>query len=209
MSKVVVLGTAHLASTPGKCSPDKCFREYKYSREICVELQKRLRACGVECYIDYLDDDMPGKNSSQELIERVNLVNKAYCNKFGKDNVFYVSIHVNAAGGDGRWRNATGFAIYTSPGKTKSDDLATCIWNEAERILTPLGKKLRKDMSDGDPDYEENFYVLKKTSCPTVLTENFFQDNKDDVDWLSSEEGKETVVEYHLRGILRYLNLLN
>ena len=70
MSKVVVLGTAHLASTPGKCSPDKCFREYKYSREICVELQKRLRACGVECYIDYLDDDMPGKNSSQELIER-------------------------------------------------------------------------------------------------------------------------------------------
>ena len=64
-------------------------------------------------------------------------------------------------------------------------------------------------MSDGDPDYEENFYVLKKTSCPAVLTENFFQDNKDDVEWLSSEEGKETVVEYHLRGILRYLNLLN
>ena len=124
-------------------------------------------------------------------------------------NVLYVSIHVNAAGGDSKWRNATGFAIYTSPGKTKSDDLATCIWNEAERILTPLGKKLRKDMSDGDPDYEENFYVLKKTSCPAVLTENFFQDCQSDVEWLSSEEGKETVVEYHLRGILRYLNLLN
>lgn len=208
MSKVVVLGTAHLASTPGKCSPDKSFREYKYSREICVELQKRLRACGVECYIDYLEDDMPGKNSSQELIERVNLVNKAYCNKFGKDNVLYVSVHVNAAG-KGGWNKATGFAIYTSPGQTKSDDLATCMWNEAERILTPLGKKLRKDCSDGDPDYEENFYVLKKTSCPAVLTENFFQDNKSDVEWLSSEEGKKTVVEYHLRGILRYLYSLN
>lgn len=209
MSKVVVLGTAHLASTPGKCSPDKRFREYKYSREICVELQKRLRDCGVECYIDYLDDDMPGKNSSQELIERVNLVNKVYCNRFGKDNVLYVSVHVNAASGDGKWRNATGFAIYTSPGQTKSDDLATCIWNEAERILTPLGKKLRRDCSDEDPDFEENFYVLKKTTCSAVLTENFFQDCQSDVDWLSSEEGKKTVVEYHLRGILRYLYLLN
>ena len=72
MSKVVVLGTAHLASTPGKCSPDKCFREYKYSREICVELQKRLRACGVECYIDYLDDDYLITLSSTGWINRIN-----------------------------------------------------------------------------------------------------------------------------------------
>lgn len=205
MSKVVILGTAHLSSTPGKCSPDGCFREYKYSREICSLLQERLRACGVECYIDYLDDDMCGKNSSQELCERVNIVNKNYCNKIGKNNVLYISIHVNAACNSG-WHDATGFSIYTSPGKTSSDVLATCIWNEAERILTPLNKKLRKDMSDGDPDYEDNFYVLKKTSCAAVLTENFFQDNKSDVEWLSSEEGKRTVVEYHLRGILKYLN---
>lgn len=208
MSKVVVLGTAHLASTPGKSSPDGFFREYKYSREICLRLQKRLHDCGVECYIDYPDEDMSGKNSSQELIERVNIVNNAYCSKYGASNVLYVSIHVNAAANYG-WSNATGFAIYTSPGKTKSDDLATCIWNEANRILTPLGKKLRKDYSDGDPDYEENFYVLKKTQCPAVLTENFFQDNKSDVEWLSSEEGKKTVVEYHLRGIINYLNSLN
>jgi len=31
---IIILGTAHLASTPGKCSPDKKFKEYKYSREI-------------------------------------------------------------------------------------------------------------------------------------------------------------------------------
>ena len=31
--KTIVLGTAHLKSTPGKCSPDKRLYEYKYSRE--------------------------------------------------------------------------------------------------------------------------------------------------------------------------------
>lgn len=203
---IVVLGTAHLVSTPGKRSPDERLREYKYSREICRELKKRLLDSGVECYIDYEDDDMSGLNSSQELVKRVSIVNNAYCSKYGKNNVMYVSIHVNAAGGDGKWKNATGFAIYTSLGKTESDNIATHIWNEAERILKPLGKTLRKDSSDGDPDYEENFYVLSKTSCPAVLTENFFQDCKSDVDWLLSDEGKKTVVEYHLRGILKYLN---
>ena len=35
-------------------------------------------------------------------------------------------------------------------------------------------KKIRKDNSDGDPDKEYNFYILKHTQCPAVLTENFF-----------------------------------
>lgn len=30
----IILGTAHLKSTPGKCSPDKSLYEYKYSREL-------------------------------------------------------------------------------------------------------------------------------------------------------------------------------
>ncbi len=34
LSKVVILGTAHGINTPGKCSPDKKFREYKFSREV-------------------------------------------------------------------------------------------------------------------------------------------------------------------------------
>ena len=43
------------------------------------------------------------------------------------------------------------------------------------------GQKIRRDYSDGDPDWEENFYILSKTQCPAVLTENFFMDNKEDL----------------------------
>ena len=197
----IILGTAHLSSTPGKRSPDCKFREYAYSRKVCKAVQEELLSRGVDCVIDYLDDDMPGLTSSQELVKRVQIVNEIA----KKTDCLYVSIHVNASAKSG-WDKATGFAIYTSPGETKSDILATDIFDEATKLLKPIGKSLRKDMSDGDPDFEENFYVLRKTICPAVLTENFFQNSKEDVAWLESEEGFKTVVAYHVRGILKYLN---
>jgi hypothetical protein len=40
--KTIILGTAHLKSTPGKCSPDGKFREYKYSREIVAAVKAIL-----------------------------------------------------------------------------------------------------------------------------------------------------------------------
>lgn len=197
----IILGTAHLSSTPGKRSPDGKFREYAYSRKVCKAVQEELLSRGVDCVIDYIDDDMPGLTSSQELVKRVQIVNKLA----KKTDCLYVSIHVNASAKSG-WDKATEFSIYTSPGRTESDALATDIFDTAVELLKPTGKKFRKDTSDGDPDYEENFYVLRKTLCPAVLTENFFQNSKEDVEWLESEEGFKTVVSYHVLGILKYLN---
>ena len=197
----IILGTAHLSSTPGKRSPDGKFREYAYSRKVCKAVQEELLSRGVDCVIDYEDDDMPGLTSSQELVKRVQIVNKLA----KKTDCLYVSIHVNASAKNG-WDKATGFSIYTSPGETKSDTLATDIFDEATKLLKPAGKSLRKDTSDGDPDFEENFYVLRKTICPAVLTENFFQNSKSDVEFLESEEGFKIVIEYHVRGIFKYLS---
>ena len=199
----IILGTAHLSSTAGKRSPDGLFREYKYSREICKLVKEALVQRGYDCVIDYEDDDVAGLTSSQGLIKRVKIVND-YCNKLGKQNCIYISIHVNASTKNG-WDTATGFSIYTSIGNTQSDKLATSIWNEASKLLVPIGKKLRRDISDGDVHYESDFYVLRKTNCPAVLSENFFQNTKEDVEFLTSKEGKQIVVDYHVNGIIKYL----
>ena len=202
MQKIkIILGTAHLSSTPGKRSPDGKFREYAYSRKVCKAVQEELLSRGVDCVIDYEDDDMSGLTSSQELVKRVQIVNTIA----KKTDCLYVSIHVNASAKSG-WDKATGFAVYTSAGETKSDILATDIFDEATKLLKPIGKSLRRDISDGDPDFEENFYVLRKTICPAVLTENFFQNSKEDVEFLESEEGFKTIVSYHVNGILKYLS---
>ena len=203
--KHIILGTAHLKSTPGKCSPDGKFREYAYSREQVQSLYAELKDLGYDVYIDIPEDDLK-MNQSQELKKRVDYVN-SLCKKFGASNCIYVSIHVNAAGADGKWHDATGWACYTTKGKTKADVLAEQLYKSAEYNLK--GKKIRKDTSDGDSDWEANFYVLKNTNCPAVLTENFFQDNKKDVDYLNSDEGFHAINRTHLEGILNYIKQIS
>ena len=197
--KTIILGTAHLKSTPGKCSPDKQFFEYAYSREVCKTIKPILEDLGYTVFIDIDDDDL-NVTPSQELSLRCKIVNelqKQY------KNCIYVSIHVNAAGNGTQWMNATGWSAYTSVGVTAADKLAECLYEAAKNNLK--GKKLRTDFTDKDSDIESNFYVLKHTNCPAVLTENFFQDNKQDVDYLTSDEGFHAIVRLHVEGILKYI----
>lgn len=197
--KTIILGTAHLKSTPGKCSPDKKFYEYKYSREICKALKAILVEMGYKVFIDIEEEDKK-LNQSQELQLRCKIVNDLH-KKY--KNCIYISIHVNAANSDGKWHNATGWEAYTSIGVTAADKLATCLYEAAKKNL--IGKKIRTDYSDGDPDKESSLYVLKHTNCPAVLTENFFQDNKQDIEYLNSDIGFHQILRTHVEGIVNYI----
>lgn len=217
MKLIVLIDNGHGIDTPGKCSPDFRLREYQKSREIARGLQIALLEHDIEARLLVPED----KDIS--ITERCRRVNE-FCNAYGKDKVIVVSIHCNAAGADGKWKSAGGWSVYTSPGKTKADDLATELWNAAnvslkdyiERfpLLQAQGaydskqKPMRADWSDGDPDYEARFGILVNTKCPAVLTESLFQDNKADCDFLLSEEGTKAIVELHTNGILNYINKL-
>ena len=194
-----ILGTAHQKSILGKGSPDGKFKEYKYSREVCKAVSDILKDMGYPVFIDIEADDL-GLPQAKELATRCKIVNDLV--KQHKDCI-YVSIHVNAAASDGQWHNGTGWEVYTSVGKTKSDELATCLYNAAK--FNASDKKMRTDFSDGDADKEAHLYVLKNTNCPAVLTENFFQDNKKDVDYMLSDEGFHAIVRLHVEGILNYI----
>lgn len=199
----IILGTAHLKCTPGKCSPDKKFYEYKYSREQVKAIKKELNALGYDVYVDIPEEDL-NLTQNQELKKRVSFVNNL-CKKYGE--CIYISIHVNGAGDGSKWLNASGWECYTSKGKTKSDLLAEFLYQSAEKYL--IDKKIRKDLSDGDSDKEFNYYVLKNTLCPAVLTENFFQDSKEDVKYLLSKEGFKAITNLHVEGIINYISYIN
>ena len=200
-TKVVILGTAHGMNTPGKCSPDKKFREYRFSREVINDLKPKLEALGLKVYIDITQDEVPLPPVA-ELSQRCRIVN-SICAKHGTKNCVYVSIHVNAAGSGGVWRTARGFAVYVA---------RQC--SEASRRLakslcdTAIAMGLRGNRSIPKEHYwQANFYVIKNTHCPAVLTENLFQDNSEDVEFLMSAEGKGKIVELHRKCIKAYFGL--
>ncbi len=53
---------------------------------------------------------------------------------------------------------------------------------------------------------EADFYILRHTTAPAVLTENFFMDSHPDCDFLLSEEGQEAIVNLHVDGITSYIS---
>lgn len=197
-SKVILIDNGHGVETSGKRSPDGLFREYSWCREIAVRIVAELTKKGYAAFL------LVKEQNDVCLAERVKRAN-AYCAMYGASNVLLVSVHNNAAGSGKDWMSARGWECWTSVGKTQSDKLADYFYDSA-RVCFPLAK-LRTDMSDGDMDKESNFYILKHSRCPAVLTENFFQDNKDDVAFLRSSAGKDAVVKCHVDAIIKYMNL--
>lgn len=121
-------------------------------------------------------------------------VNRA--NKYAGQECIFISVHSNAGGGKG-------CEFYTYFGETKSDQIATLFGEEYKKIFPH--QPLRTDYSsDGDVDKEANFYVLRKTIMPAVLTENFFMDNFQEFsEILNTQEGRQKIINYHLNTILR------
>ena len=189
----ILIDNGHGLNTPGKRSPDGTLLEYAYTRNLARQVVKILKSRGYDSELLVPeDDDIP-------LSERVRRTN-AHCQALGKSNVILISLHLNAAGDGTKWMNATGWSCYTCKGQTESDRLADCLYKAAEQILK--NQVIRTDYArDGDPDWEENFYILRHSLCPAVLVEQFFMDNKKDLAYLISDEGKRNLIDVIVGGV--------
>ena len=179
--------------TEGKRSPDGRLREYAYTREIADRVMNRLQTEGIES-IRIIPEE-----TDVELKERVARANKYYTENDGQ--VILVSIHCNAMGNGAEWMAAHGWSVFVdSTASDNSRRLATDMANVAQS----KGVKVRKETRDRNY-WITGLYICKHTRCPAVLVENFFQDNREDVDFLLSEEGKQCVTDIIVEGIRKYL----
>lgn len=195
---LILIDPGHGIDTPGKRSPDGKFLEYLWNRQIADLLLDRFMIMGIDASL------VVTETNDISLATRVQRVNRI-CSKVGASNVILLSIHSNAAGDGSKWMSAQGWSCYTSKGETKSDLIAECLYDAFETEFSD--RKIRKDMSDGDRDWEENFYVLQKSKCPAVLLENFFYDNRDECAWLLKDETKERIADAIVKGIVQYILL--
>jgi hypothetical protein len=190
----VLVDNGHGSNTLGKRSPDGRLLEYKWAREIAARIVEALHSRGIE------SERIVTEDSDISLAERCRRVNNI-CSIRGAADVLLVSVHVNAASSGG-WQSARGWSgwVYTKAG-SQSKRLARLLYTEAAR------HGLKGNRSVPSCRYwTADFYILKNTACPAVLTENLFQDNRDDVEYLLSEEGKDTIVQLHVDGIVNYIN---
>lgn len=189
---IVIIDNGHGVDTKGKCSPvwkdGSKLWEYEFNRDIAARIAYRCKCNGIP--FKMLVTEM----HDISLAERVRRANAIY--ESDKD-AFLVSIHANAGGG-------TGWEVWTSVGYTKSDVYATIFFEEAMKAFP--GWKMRRDMTDGDADKETQFYILKNSKCPAVLTENFFMDTERDCRFILSETGRESIATMHFKAIKRIFN---
>ena len=194
---VILTDPGHGIDTAGKRSPDGRLREYKYAREIAAEVVKRLKT------MDYNAQQLVTEENDISLSVRCKRVNDI-CKHFGASNVLVVSIHCNAAGADGKWHDARGWqACVSLNASAKSKQLASYLFDAAQA----QGLKMRSP-KPGQKWWAQNLAICRDTNCPAVLTENLFQDNLADVDFLMSEEGREAIVNLHVNGIINYIKSL-
>ena len=194
---LVILDNGHGVETKGKCSPDKRLMEYKWSREFVYRLTTELIKYNIPVHI------LVPESADIGLAERVSRANTVAQNfkNYGYESIL-ISIHNNAAGDGTKWCNANGWTCWVyKKASEKSRKLAGYMGQEAERLNLEGNRYIPERRY-----FEANYYILKNTSMPAVLTENMFQDNREDVDFLLSAEGVEKLVELHLEAILSYMN---
>ena len=191
---VILIDNGHGIDTLGKRSPDGRLREYKYAREIAAEVVKRLKT------MDYNAQLLVSEENDISLGTRCKRVNDI-CKHFGASNVLLVSIHCNAAGADGKWHDARGWqACVSLNSSAKSKQLASFLFDAAQA----QGLKMRSPKA-GQKWWAQNLAICRDTNCTAVLTENLFQDNKQDVEFLLSDKGREAIINLHVEGIINYI----
>jgi N-acetylmuramoyl-L-alanine amidase len=180
---------AGVYQTPGKRSPNwerGVLFEGAFNRWVVNRLIEKMDRAGLPYY-----------HASPELTdvslgERVRRANAIHA----KDkSVYFLSIHANAGGG-------VGIEAFTTPGRTSSDPICEAFLVNMKTDLKDL-QTIRPDFTDKDHDKEERFQVLTGTTCPSLLIECGFMDNKTDYDKLWSEQYIERLVDSIFKTIVQ------
>ncbi|SDE88350.1 N-acetylmuramoyl-L-alanine amidase family protein [Sporomusa acidovorans] len=173
---------------PGAVNAKTGLQEAAVNLAVASQVKKYLEAVGYEVLMTRTKAEQAETDS---LAYRCELANH-----WGAEVV--VSIHCNSAASG----KANGTEIYTTLGETAGDQLATCIINQVTDTFPDI--KLRADWDDGDPDKEENFYVLRYTDAPAVLLEMAFISNSAEAKKLADSNWQKEMSRAIARGISDY-----
>lgn len=174
--------------TKGKRSPKfddgSVLYEGEFNRDVVNRISKGLTELGIEhiVLVPELQDITLG-----ERIRRANKIQQE------KGNTVLISVHANAYLND--WNNANGVDVFYLEQDGKFSKTGKRL-AELMQVFLVEATKLRDRGAKG-----RNFYVLRRSSMPAILTENGFMTNKNEARLLMSDEFRQRVANAHINFI--------
>ncbi len=189
MKKLVAISDGHELTTVGKRTPpipelkNRVIHENEFNKAVTLLLEAELRRCGFDVInVSPTDNDT--------LSDRVTRANNA------KADIF-VAIHYNAFDGKFDDYDPEGLSVHIYGKGGKAEKLAKCVLKYLKE-----GKKQKNRGIQVN-----NFYVLKNTKMPAILTENGFMDNKREAMLMLNPDFQKEVAVEHAKGICDYFGV--
>lgn len=188
--KVILVDAGHGGSDPGKIGVNNA-KEKDINLAIAKKLKAYLEQNGYQVVMTRETDegvkgDEGSGSKSADMRNRCAMIEKT-------DPVIAVSVHQNSYTAE----SVAGPQVFYYTTSQEGKDIARCIqdvMNEELQIERPR-------------DIKENntYYILKRSSAPTVIVECGFLSNQAEAQKLITEEYQTEVAESICKGILKYL----
>lgn len=187
------LDPGHGSKTAGKRSPvladGNRFFEYEFNRDIVSRISRELDLLGIRYFITV--PEIAVGNFLKQRVERANRLSSALPKLF-------VSIHANAgpARSINDWTSdqAKGVETWYYHRSTKGRKMAAVF---QKHLIAETGFKNRNLRSK----VNGQFYVLRATKMPAILTENGFFNNRFEILELQKDEVRQKIAKAHVQAI--------
>lgn len=185
----VAISDGHEMNTAGKRTPaipeldGRVIHENEFNKAVALKIEAHLKRCGIDVLnVSSTDND--------SLADRVNRANAANADIF-------VAVHYNAYDGKFDAYDPEGLSVHIYG-----------MGGGAERLAKAVHAQLIKGTVQKDRGIVvNNFYVLRNTTMPAILTENGFMDNKREAMLMIDPDFQDEVAEEHARGICNYFGV--
>jgi N-acetylmuramoyl-L-alanine amidase len=177
--------------TAGKRSPafsdGNILYEGVFNRDVVQRIIKLCESHNIDAI------DIVNTNNDKPLRARVKEANKIH--KVAR-NCIYISIHANAFGNGKDFNSANGVCTFHHFRSRKGKRLADILQSQlvASTGFRDRGAKANETWA--------NFYVLRKTHMPAILSENGFMTNLSDATLLLTDDMRQKIAEAHFAMIL-------
>ena len=188
--KIIIIDAGHGGKDPGKVGVNNQL-EKDINLDIAFKLRDKLVSSGFSVIMTrtkdvglYSEFDRNKKNA--DLRNRVNIINES-------DAIVAISIHQNAYSSN----KEKGAQVFYYTASAEGKQLADIIQNRMVQGLDPQNHRIAKA--------NDSYYLLKKTTKPTVIVECGFLSNPEEAELLCDAVYQERVAWQVHMGVLQYL----